>query len=1318
MPLTSPPFPKETAAPHATPTVQSIPANRNLTETSSTPSQILSSDNSVYPAPILSKENSVFPSESSASSSSRNPLSASSAPPSTIPIRPSEDYTSPSTSTSSLSATSAPQSSTSVPATENKEDSRNIRKEPTPPSAAVGMEAKATEVKEVEKGLEAENADEEFIRGDPRMKRALQIRLENPTLSPVAALILGGYTPVEASTHQHRNQLSRRVRIERQRIAQKNTRTDKGTDKKKSPKKTAKKRKGLVDTADRGTSKKPRRGSKAAKSSSKAVSKKAATSNTATTKKGSKKSKKKSSTKKGSMNGEADAPAAAFPSLVKETADFVSSLVKKAPVGAQADNDDGISKKKQVIGLGHLNTLNVGQLRGRPMEPYGRLEKSPMLRSAPQEIRLFSAHEDDSREKNSESVTGTGHNINNCSGSGNSDADINSNSKSYGKGTNNENNKHGSSSSNRDSSISRDMMKGLLSSLTRQFQEGSSSRQMEPSCESNGLHLLGGMAAASGGPPSGQQGVSKSTQQQNTMNDLISCLSRKIQGSENSVSHEEKKFGVGADFGFRNQNNHRDNPGEHGSMTSELTVPANFPSNRIGGPSTRIDPVTPSYSSASTGATSINETLLGPSTNAGRFELKGTGSGNISELMASGNSLPNGNGGPKSRAGPVDTSYSSASIGASSTNENLRGVSENLRGVLSSSQMSVGCGGQPQTSAVRFGLHGTGTGNTTSQSLANRSMSRDRLGGDADIGLNHRDKSMLYSSKEHKSQIADTMASSHVRNSGSRMDPVNSSYSSVSTGASSINETLMGVLSSNHVSGGCGGQPSTNATRFERQGTGPGNNSGRFPISRPTRRENSLDSALTNNISQSFLESMMTSRSNSLEHGKNGIGSEGRSTSCNVPEVEWSNSNNNCFGHVSGGNGSVLKMADIEQARGNICGPTGSVNVGGRYGRNNSYSQLSGGSSLGTTIAADNTNRGHFATGSFLSDRASSLNSYNSHGNNSFGTHSKTSGVDHLGQTPSIPPHAAGMMQPHTGAVTTQEDIISALSGVNNKYAHMLKQCAINDAATTPQNGTEGPGQSLPAMGGISNVSLYPQHMDIRSMAAMLSSARSGTPADVGHNPSSAGHHHNSNSPQDDSYNNFVPSGNGNMANARALMGLQQQISGGVMEHNQLRQNMIPEENDPRLMTDILAIVNQLVRQQHHQQNQQQQHHQHQYQQQQQQQHQQQLQQQIHQQHFQQQRQSNTFSNNNLFPMGGSSLRSGSDMDAGRSSSYIGGYGFMSNGLGRRGSSIGMGSVGSTPNGSYNIPMTASRGYSGQHNTNSPHSANSTGSFSGHHSAP
>merc|ERR1719469_155391 len=106
-------------------------------------------------------------------------------------------------------------------------------------------------------------------------------------------------------------------------------------------------------------------------------------------------------------------------------------------------------------------------------------------------------------------------------------------------------------------------------------------------------------------------------------------------------------------------------------------------------------------------------------------------------------------------------------------------------------------------------------------------------------------------------------------------------------------------------------------------------------------------------------------------------------------------------------------------------------------------------------------------------------------------------------------------------------------------------------------------------------------------------------------------------------------------------MGLQHQISGGVMEHNQLRQNMIPEENDPRLMTDILAIVNQLVRQQHHQQNQQQQNHQ---------------------QHFQQQRQSNTFSNNNLFPMGGSSLRSGSDMDAGRSSSYIGGYGFMSNG--------------------------------------------------------
>jgi len=238
-------------------------------------------------------------------------------------------------------------------------------------------------------------------------------------------------------------------------------------------------------------------------------------------------------------------------------------------------------------------------------------------------------------------------------------------------------------------------------------------------------------------------------------------------------------------------------------------------------------------------------------------------------------------------------------------------------------------------------------------------------------------------------------------------------------------------------------------------------------------------------------------------------------------------------------------------------------------------------------------------------------------------------------------------------------------------------------------------------------------------MAAMLSSARSGTPADVGHNPSPAGHHHNSNSPQDDSsYNHFVPSGNGNMANARALMGLQHQISGGVMEHNQLRQNMIPEENDPRLMTDILAIVNQLVRQQHHQQNQQQQHHQHQYQQQQQQQHQQQLQQQIHQQHFQQQRQSNTFSNNNLFPMGGSSLRSGSDMDAGRSSSYIGGYGFMSNGLGRMGSSIGMGSVGSTSNGSYSMPMTASRGYSGQHNTNSPHNANSTGSFSGHHSAP
>jgi len=321
-----------------------------------------------------------------------------------------------------------------------------------------------------------------------------------------------------------------------------------------------------------------------------------------------------------------------------------------------------------------------------------------------------------------------------------------------------------------------------------------------------------------------------------------------------------------------------------------------------------------------------------------------------------------------------------------------------------------------------------------------------------------------------------------------------------------------------------------------------------------------------------------------------------------------------------------------------------------------------------------------------------------------------------LGQTPSIPPHAAVMMQSHTGA--TQEDLINALSGVNNKYAHMLKQCAMNDAATTPHNGNEGSGQALPAMGGVSNVSLHPPQMDIRSMAAMLSSARSGTPADVGHNPSPAGHHHNSNSPQDDSsYNHFVPSGNGNMANARALMGLQQQISGGVMEHNQQRQNMLPED-DPRLMTDILAIVNQLVRQQHHQQNQQQQHHQHQYQQQQQQQHQQQLQQQIHQQHFQQQRQSNTFSNNNLFPMGGSSLRSGSDMDAGRSSSYIGGYGFMSNGLGRMGSSIGMGSVGSTSNGSYSMPMTASRGYSGQHNTNSPHNANSTGSFSGHHSAP
>jgi len=53
--------------------------------------------------------------------------------------------------------------------------------------------------------------------GDPRMKLAMKLRMADPSLSPAAALLRGGYTAEQASSSQHRNQLSRRIRLETRR---------------------------------------------------------------------------------------------------------------------------------------------------------------------------------------------------------------------------------------------------------------------------------------------------------------------------------------------------------------------------------------------------------------------------------------------------------------------------------------------------------------------------------------------------------------------------------------------------------------------------------------------------------------------------------------------------------------------------------------------------------------------------------------------------------------------------------------------------------------------------------------------------------------------------------------------------------------------------------------------------------------------------------------------------------------------------------------------------------------------------------------------
>eukprot|EP00588_Corethron_pennatum_P015570 CAMPEP_0194266960 /NCGR_PEP_ID=MMETSP0169-20130528/1673_1 /TAXON_ID=218684 /ORGANISM="Corethron pennatum, Strain L29A3" /LENGTH=1083 /DNA_ID=CAMNT_0039007741 /DNA_START=135 /DNA_END=3386 /DNA_ORIENTATION=- len=1054
-----------------------------------------------------------------------DPPPSSPAPPPSSPAPPSASPDSLSVDSSSVSASKTLPVYAIPPPTETKEstqkngepDLSSLPKEPT--SSAAGVEGG-----EAGKGSEAGNADDELVRGDPRMKRALEIRLETPALSPVAALIMGGYTPLEASTHQHRNQLSRRVRIERQRLAKKMDHVEKEGNKEEPVKKNPV---GEANLAEGNAAKKSLRGSKVTNSDEKAMTK------TATRKIHSKKDRQKFYSVKGAICG-ADALGIDVCSLPKK---------RQPPAVAEADNEESNNKKKRVIGLGLMDKDIVRES-----------EKAFPSGSRLSGVRSIgdNFHGDNVGKNISESFTETGYNINignnksNIAGEANSSnvkngscfgyssnnensSDINRSSdgscinrvvKELPNGSNHENNS-GENKRDNEESIIRNVMKDLLNSRTQQNQEEISLGQTERKLENNSLHLLGGMTISSGVPP------------------VVPTLSFPLR---NTVGPEEKR--LGEDFNIRRYE--RDND-LHRFLSSPLEV-------------------------------------------HGR---------NTSELNSSANRQTSVNGGYNARIGPV------------------------------------------------------------------------------------------------------------------------SRYSTASTEASSINEALLGTLSSSRISSGCSEQFSNGAARFERNSTGTGSITGQSFVGRSTSRDNSFrnsffDSGQKGSISHSVLESMMGSRLNGRVHGRSSSG--GDSKIVNVP-------NGNCFGNVSHGmcygqptdGMSAMPTMDMEQARSSL-GRTGSIGSVGSYGRNSSYSHMGGsiggGSPLGTTIAVDNTTRERFSS----LDHASNFNSYSAPGNTNLGAPVNSIGMDHLGQTLSLPLSVPSMMQSHTGTATTKEDYINAISELKGNYEHIMKQCAIDATATN-----EGRGQALSSTGRIPSVSSHHRQMDARSMAARLSSARSGTASGEGPSSLPTGNHHITNSQDDCNPSYYGQSMNGNIADALShehKTELQKRIA--AMEKNHQRQ-MMAAENDPRLMTDIMSVSNRLLRQHH----QQQQHHHHKiqqniynYQQQLQQQH------QVRQQQYKLQHLRQANFHNALPTGGGFKTKTGPDADVTHSASLIDGNfdGHKSrfNSLGHIGSSKGIESLNNLSNGYSSGPPTNARDSSGQdsmHSIQNIHNINSTGFISGHHNA-
>mmetsp|Transcript_4598 Transcript_4598/g.9698 ORF Transcript_4598/g.9698 Transcript_4598/m.9698 type:complete len:1046 (-) Transcript_4598:267-3404(-) len=576
-----------------------------------------------------------------------------------------------------------------------------------------------------------------------------------------------------------------------------------------------------------------------------------------------------------------------------------------------------------------------------------------------------------------------------------------------------------------------------------------------------------------------------------------------------------------------------------------------------------------------------------------------------------------------------------------------------------------------------------------------------RLGEDFNVRRYQRDndlKRFLSSPLEvHGRNTSELISSANLQTSvnggyNTRIGPV-SRYSTASTEASSVNEALLGTLSASRISSGCSGQFSNGAARFERNSTGTGSITGQSFVGRSASRDNSFrnsffDSGQKGSISHSVLESMMGSRVNGRVHGRSSSGGESRMG--NVP-------NGNCFGNVSHGmcygqtpDGiSALPIMDMEQARSSL-GRTGSIGSVGSYRRNSGYSHIGGGSPLGTTIAVDNTSRERFSA----LDHASSFNSYSAPGNSNLGAPVNSIGMDHLGQTLSLPLSAPSMMQSHTGTATTKEDYIHAMSELKSNTA-------------------------LSSTGRIPSVSSHHRQMDARSMAARLSSARSGTASGEGPSSLPAGNHHITNSQDDCSSSYYGQSMNGNIADAlphEHKKKLQNRIA--AMEKIHQRQRMAAE-NDPLLMNDIMSISNRLLRQH------QQQHHHHQiqqniynYQQQLQQQH------QVRQQQYKLQhlRQANFHS---ALPTGGGfKTKTGPDADVAHSASLIDGnfdgYKSISNSLGHMGSSKGIESSNNLSNGYSSGPSTNLRDNSGQdsmHSIHNIHNINSTGSISGHHNA-